>query len=75
MVVGETVIEFPVPICPVVAQLPVNQYTVPDAPLAVNVVLWPLHIVEALTVIDVTSGGGGEVHVKAILNALFKLNP
>jgi hypothetical protein len=64
---GETLILFPVPIWPVVAQLPANQYTVPTAPAAVSVTFVPApEQIEALEeFIPLGSAGGGEVQVKA----------
>jgi len=52
---------FPVPICPVVLQPPVNQYTVPTAPFAVKVVEAHKQIVCEVAVIDV--GGLGTVQL------------
>ena len=53
---GETVTGFPVVTC-VPPQLPVYQYTVPSAPLAVSCVLNPLHMGFTVAVTEVGSGG------------------
>jgi hypothetical protein len=71
---GDTLILFPVPIW-VKPHPPVYQYTVPWAPLAVNVVVPPAQTVfnDALT--EVGAAGGGVTHVNPRLKALVVLNP
>ncbi len=63
---GVTVTGFPV-VTWVPPQLPVYQYTVPTAPLAVNCVLPPLQIVEFVTETLVgLAGGAFTVMVKVL---------
>jgi hypothetical protein len=77
VVEGETIILLPVPICPVVAHVPVNQYTVPEAPVAVNVTFVPApeQILAFEDVIPVGSAGGGAAQVNANEKAALEEYP